>query len=108
MISFKIPTNSLRLFLIALNMNFNAKPPDYIFQVPDGFEIVYTTTYLSPEVRARIDLWVIKLCEANAGKHDPKCDIDPDCLKWRFNFKKSETAYICGECYQKILARRVR
>lgn len=40
---FKIPTNKLKLFLIALDFNFGMTEPDYIFQVPDGFEIVYTS-----------------------------------------------------------------
>ena len=60
MISFKIPTDKLRLFLVALNVNFNMREPDYIFQVPDGFEIVYTKL-LEKEAIARIDDFVVKL-----------------------------------------------
>ncbi len=60
MISFKVPTKDLRLFLVALNMNFSAPEPDYIFQVPDGFEICYTKPIEDP---APIDHFVHALWE---------------------------------------------
>ena len=42
MISFTIPTSHLRLFLIALDMNWDTPEPDYIFHVENTFQIVYT------------------------------------------------------------------
>lgn len=40
--------------------------PDYIFQVPDGFEVVYTKTEIGPGLRAQysyIDKLVAELWE---------------------------------------------
>lgn len=59
--SFKIPIDKLKLFLIALDLNFGMVEPDYIFQVPDGFEIVYTSLISKKWPQQEIEDFVEKL-----------------------------------------------
>lgn len=74
--SFKIPTNKLKLFLKALEMNFQIKEPDYIFQVPDGFEIVYLKGLDHPWQVRDIEFFVDKLWNGHSGP----CDLDANTL----------------------------
>lgn len=37
---FKIPNDKLRHFLVTLNMNFNLKDPEYIFQSGDFYDVI--------------------------------------------------------------------
>lgn len=39
---FSVPITKLKLFLVALNMNFDLPAPDFIFQLDDRFEVCYT------------------------------------------------------------------
>ena len=64
--SFSIPLDRLNLFLIALNMNFDCQKPDYIFQMKDCFEIVYTSKLPDATIVVKIekfiaDLWAARI-----------------------------------------------
>ena len=75
--SFKIPTNKLKLFLIALSHNFQIKEPDYIFQVPDGFEIVYLKGLDFKWQVENIEIFVDKMWNGHSGP----CDLDANTLR---------------------------
>lgn len=55
--SFFIPSTRLDLFLIALQMNFKLKEPEYIFQMDRGFEIVFTRE-IKPYTQQELDKFV--------------------------------------------------
>lgn len=57
--SFKVPLSKLNLALVGFNMNFDLRAPDYIFQVDDGFEIVYLR--VPEDKQKQIDDWLEKI-----------------------------------------------
>lgn len=63
MTTFKIPLDSLRLFLVACNMNWDTDPPDYIFQLPTHYEVVFTKARIYSANVAKADEFVEKLWE---------------------------------------------
>ncbi len=78
MISFKIPEDKLRLFLVALNVNFKLFEADYIFQVKDGFEVVYIEKSGTPmwqkklfrETCKEVDAFVEKMWASTPSESD--------------------------------------